>query len=278
MNIFTIFLVAPLANGLVLFYNIFAHNMGLAIIFFSLFLRVILSPLTRPYMDSMKKMRDYAKDIEKLKARHKDDKVKFMQAQSEFYKQKGINPSAGCLPYLLQIAVFFALFRVFSSVLSANGDAITKFNALLYAPLKFAEDAVLNTKFLYLDVTKPDTFSISGIPFAIPGLFVILAALTQLISTKMALPYLKAEEKAAKKTPSEADDLQVAMQSSMAYTFPLMTLIIGVRFPSGLALYWLLFSLFQVYQQYSSTGWGGLTPWLSRLNLIQLPNSNGKGK
>ena len=78
----------------------------------------------------------------------------------------------------------------------------------------------------------------------------------------------KTEKKIAKKTEGTADDMAVAMQSSAIYTFPLMTLFIGIRFASGLALYWLLFSLYQMVQQYRSTGWGGLTPWLKKLNLI----------
>ena len=64
--------------------------------------------------------------------------------------------------------------------------------------------------------------------------------------------------------------MAVAMQSSMIYTFPAMTILFGIKFPSGLALYWLLFSVFQMYQQYKSSGWGGLAPFVKRLGLIQL--------
>ena len=63
--------------------------------------------------------------------------------------------------------------------------------------------------------------------------------------------------------------MAVAMQSSMVYTFPLMTIFFGVKFPSGLALYWLLFSVFQMFQQYKSSGWGGLTPLLNKLRLLK---------
>ena len=266
MNIFNIILIEPLANGLILFYKLLGQNMGLAIIGFSLALTFLLKPLTKPYMQSMKKMKDFEPQLAKLKERHKDDRKKLMEAQTEFYKQKGINPGAGCLPYLLQIVVLIALFNVFTRVLSPNGDVISKFNELLYAPLKFAGGETLNTKFLYLDVTKPDAFKVSFLPFSVPGPILILAALLQFASAKMMTPLQKLEAKVAKKTKGAADDFQVSMQKSMSLTFPLFTLIFGLSFPSGLALYWLLFSLFQLLQQYKTSGWGGLTPLVSKIN------------
>lgn len=266
---FTTILIQPLANGLILFYRLLGNNMGLAIIGFSLLLRLALSPLTRPYMESMKKMKEFAPQLEKLKRKHKGDKVKQAQAQAEFYKQKGINPGAGCLPYLLQIVILIAFFNVFTRTLAPNGDVVAKFNELLYSPLKFSVNETINTGFLYLDVTKPDTISIPSLPFSVPGPILILAALVQLISAKIMSPYVEAEEKVAKKTKEGMDDIQVAMQRSMVFTFPLMTLVIGMRFASGLALYWLLFSLYQAIQQYGSSGWGGLTPWAGRLGLLK---------
>jgi YidC/Oxa1 family membrane protein insertase len=269
MNIFTTLLIQPLANGLIVAYRLLGENMGLAILGFGLFLRVVLNPLTKPYMKSMKKMKDFAPQLEKLKKKHKGDKVKLAQAQSEFYKQKGINPGAGCLPYLLQIVVLIAFFNVFSRVLTPNGDIVARFNELLYEPLKFGVQEIINTKFLYLDVTRPDVFNIPFLPFPLPGPVLILAAFVQFLSAKIMAPYVKAEEKAAEKTEKKADDIQAAMQKSMIYTFPLMTIVIGFRFASGLALYWLLFSVYQAIQQYNSQGWGGLTPWIEKIGLLQ---------
>ncbi len=244
MNIFTTLLTQPLANGLILFDKLLGENMGLAIIGFSLVLRLLLNPLTKPYMQSMKKMKDYAPQLEKLKKKHAGNKQKLMQAQASFYKEKGINPGAGCLPYLLQIIILIALFNVFMRVLSGNG-VVSNFNKLLYEPLKLPEASIINTKFLYLDITKPDTFAVSFLPFPLPGALIILAALAQAFSAKIMAPYVEKEQKLAKKTPQASDDFQTAMQSSAIYTFPLLTIIFGMRFPSGLALYWFLFSLFQ---------------------------------
>lgn len=269
MNIFTTLLLQPLANGLILFYRVLGQNMGLAVIAFSLFLRFILNPLTKPYMESMSKMKELAPELEKLKERHKGDKIKIAQAQADFYKEKKINPGAGCLPYLLQIVILIAFFNVFTITLSSPANASENFNKLLYNPLRFSQNETLNTRFLYLDVTRPDNLVLPGIAINLPGPILLLSALAQFVSAKMMAPYTKAQGVVAKKTPGKEDDIQATMQKSMVYTFPIITILIGMKFASGLALYWLVFSLAQVYQQAKTQGWGGLSPWLLRLKLLK---------
>ena len=269
MNIFNLVLIKPLANGLILFYKILGSNMGLAIIGFSLFLRFVLNPLTRPYMNSMKKMKEIAPELERLKKRHTGDRVKLAQAQADLYRQKGVNPGAGCLPYLLQIVILIAFFNLFVKTLSPDGDPTTRFNELLYSPLMFSQNDTIETRFLYLDVTKPDVIKLPFVNFPMPGPVLILAALVQFLSAKVMNPYTRLEEKIAKKTKESSDDFQVAMQKSMVYTFPLFTLFIGMRFASGLAIYWFIFSLTQIFQQVKSQGWGELTPWLEKLKSLK---------
>jgi len=264
-NIFTTILVQPLTNGLILFYKYLGQNLGVAIILFSIFLIFAMRPLTKPYMASMKKIKDMEPQLAKLRKKFGTDKIKMSQAQAELYKQNKINPTAGCLPYILQFLILIALFQVFTAALSSKDIASGKLNQLLYAPLKFSNEQPLNTSFLYLDVSKPDTFHIEGVPFAIPGLFLILAALAQFLSVKITSPYIAEEQKIANKSKSELDNTQVAMQKSMTYMMPLMTLIFGLGLPSGLALYWLVYSLVNVWQQVSASGWGSLTPGINLL-------------
>src|SRR3989344_2054804 len=270
MNIFQVLLVQPLANGLMLFYRILGQNLGVAILGFSLFLIFILRPLTKPYLNSMKKIKELEPEVSKLKKKYLGDKMGFSKAQADLYKERKINPAAGCLPYLLQFAVLIALFNVFTTALAGDGNAMVKVNRLLYPALRFDQNQVLNTKFLYLDVSKPDTFNLPGIPFGLPGLFLILATIAQFLSVKITTPYISVEQKVAKSTKSETDDMQVSMQKSMIYTLPLMTLFFGLSFPSGLALYWLVFSIVSVWQQVSMSGWGSLTPFVTRLGLMKL--------
>jgi YidC/Oxa1 family membrane protein insertase len=266
-NIFTVILTQPLTNGLVLFYRYLGQNLGIAILLFSLALIFLLRPLTKPYLQSMKKMRDMEPQLAKLRKKFGKDKMKMSQAQAELYKQNKINPAAGCIPYLLQFLVLIALFQVFTAALSGPDIASGKLNQLLYQPLKFPQGQTINTNFLYMDLSQPDTLNrlITGIPNFIPGIFLILATFAQFLSVKITTPFISAEEKMAKKTKTGTDDMQVAMQSSMTYTLPLMTLIFGLRFPAGLALYWLVFSVVNVWQQVSMSGWGSLTPSVNLL-------------
>ena len=257
-------LYQPIVNALIFFYQLF-NNFGLAIILLTILIRGLLIPLTLPSMKAATKMKELAPDLEKLKKRYKDKK-QLAQAQMELYKKHNVNPAAGCLPQIIQLVVLIALFQAFNRVLEANGaEVITKLNEVLYPVLRLAPETIINTRFLFLDLTKPDTFQIPGVSFALPGAFLVAAALIQMLSSKMMQPSVEKAQKQAKKTVEKTDDMATAMQSQMLYLFPLMTIVIGYRFPSGLVLYWLAFSIFTAAQQYYVSGWGGLQPWLKKL-------------
>ena len=125
----------------------------------------------------------------------------------------------------------------------------------------------LTIDFLYLDLSKPDVFRLPGFRFPIPGVFLLLAAATQFLTSKMMAPVVSAARKQAEKTPEKQDDMATIMQQQMMFMFPLMTILIGFSFPSGLVLYWFVFSLFQMGQQYKTGGLGGLEPWIEKLKI-----------
>lgn len=256
MNIWFSLLYQPLVNALILFYQILGGNLALAIIGLTLTLRAIMIPLTAPSLKTAAKMKELAPELEKLKKKYKHDKTQFAKAQLALYQKHGANPAAGCLPQIVQIVILIALFQAFSQVLRSNGDTIVKLNEILYPFLKLAQDHVINMKFLYLSLDKPDMITL---PFKIgldklvidkiPGIFLVGSALAQFASSKMMMPVVKKEEKIAQKTPEKTDDMATAMQEQMLYLMPIMTLVIGFTFPSGLVLYWLTFSLFMLVQQ-----------------------------
>jgi len=249
-------LYQPLVNSLIFLYQILGHNLGLAIIGLTIIIRGLLTPLTAPSLKAAQKMKDLAPEMDKLKKKFGKDKQKLAQAQLELYKKYGINPAAGCLPQILQIIILLALFQAFSQVLKEDGEIIKKLNDLLYGPLKITDAVSIQTRFLYLDLNKPDMialpFRLNILGFVIdklPGIFLIGSAVVQFLSSKMMMPTVKAEEKVAKKTVQKEDDMATTMQKQMLYMMPLMTLFIGFNFPSGLVLYWLTFSLFMLGQQ-----------------------------
>jgi YidC/Oxa1 family membrane protein insertase len=241
-------LYQPLLNGLIFFYQIFG-NLGWAIIVMTTLLRTALLPLTWPSLKMTQKMKEIAPEIAKLKKKHAKDKKAFAQAQLEVYRQHGVNPAAGCLPQIIQLVVLIAFFQAFNQILRGNGDIISKLNEVLYPALQFPEGSQINTLFLYLDLTKPDVFKLGKI--SIPGLFLISAAAFQFLSSRLMSPALAKSEEAAGKTPGEADDMAVTMQKQTTFLLPLMTILIGFSFPSGLVLYMLVFSVTTLIQQKS---------------------------
>ena len=260
-------LYQPIVNALIFLYQLLFHNLGLAIIVLTVAIRSFLLPLTLSSMRAANKMKELAPEINKLKKKHGKDQQAFAKAQMELYKQHGANPAAGCLPQIIQLVVLIALYQAFILILRADGDIIQKINQVLYSSLRLPTETVINTRFLYLILAKPDTFQIAGLSLPLPGLFLIAAALVQFISSKMMMPALALAQKEAAKTSGKADDMATVMQSQMSYMFPLMTILIGYSFPSGLILYWFIFSFSTAIQQYFISGWGGLEPWLRKLKL-----------
>lgn len=245
MNLWHTFLYQPLVNALIGLYLLFG-NLGWAIIGLTLLLRLLLLPLTWSSLQTAKKMKQLAPKLAKLKKKYQNDQQKLARAQMELYRSVGINPWASFLPQLIQIIVLIALFQAFSRVLGSH-RAIEELNQLLYSPLKLDPQGQVNLRFWYLDLTKPDMINLAGRHW--PGLFLLASALTQFLSAKLMMATTKTQGEIAKKTPEKKDDFTVMLQTQSLYLFPLMTIVIGLSFPSGLVLYWLTFSLANLIQQ-----------------------------
>ncbi len=241
------FLIAPINSLLIFLYGISGQNLGLAIIFLTLIIRGVLVPVTIPSLKSAKKLQELKPHLDKLKQKHKD-KQKLQLATLELYKQHGINPAAGCLPQIAQLLVLIALYQVFINFINGgqyNGQS-------------------LNLNFLWLDLGKADPY------YILP----VLAGLTQLIFSFMMTSGLESHVKVPKnknEKKKEEDNMEMAqsMQQQMLYLMPAMTVIIALKFPSGLALYWVITTLFSLVQQYLVSGLGGLGPVLVKLHVIK---------
>ncbi len=245
-QIWTTILIQPLLNGLLAIYQL-VGNLGVSIIILTTALRFILLPLSAPSLKNAAKMKEVSPKLDKLKKKYKNDKQGLAKAQMDLYKQEGINPASGCLPQILQLIILAALYNVFRQVLGSVEGFSENVTQLLYPFINLQQDQVINLKFAYLDLTQPDTFKLGNIP--IPGFFLMAAAGIQFLSSKLLMPAVKTEEKISKKTESKSDDFASIMQTQSLYLFPLMTIFIGFRFPSGLVLYWLTFSLVNLIQQ-----------------------------
>lgn len=270
INIWNLLLFHPLLNVLIALTKL-TGSFGWSIIVLTIGLRVAMTPLVMPSLKASKKMQELSPELAALKEKFKTDKQGLVTAQAALYKEHGLNPAAGCLPQIVQILVLIALFNAFNSVLKPNGDGIVKhLNPILYSNNKLPDNFVLSTKFYSLDLSKSlgDVYKTPSLAI-LPGLLVLLSAASQFLSSKMMMPEVKAEKKLAKKTEEKSDDIMAASQEQMLYMFPLMTIVFGFQFPAGLVIYWFVFSLVSMVQQYLATGWGGLTPWLKKFNLLK---------
>lgn len=244
-------MLAPLNNllylALLFFYRLFGGNLGLAIIAITLITKIILLPLVVPSMRSAKKMQELKPALDKLKNKH-SDKAALQKAQMALYKERGINPAAGCLPQIIQIIVLISLYQVFINFIKQPS----------------IDGLVVNPHFLYLDLTKPDS------TYIMP----ILAGVTQFIFSLMMQAGVESHvqnpsKKSEKKKEEDSLEMAASMQQQMLYMMPVMTVVISLKFQSALVLYWVVSTIFSIIQQYYFSGLGGLKPVLLKLRVIK---------
>lgn len=224
-------------------------NLGLAIILFTLIIRSILLPLTASSLKASEKIRKLQPELNDLKRKHGKDAKALQAAQMEMYKKYNINPLAGCIPQLLQIAVLIVLYHVLVGFL-----AKTEISGIQIIP-----------SFLWLDLTKPDSL------YILP----VLAAVTQLVLSFMIAPGAEkrdivpnnSKKKSIKEENKKEEDfaeMAASMQQQMLFLMPVMTGFIALSFPSGISLYWVITTVFSIVQQWYISGPGGLVTYYQR--------------
>lgn len=225
-----------LALSLFALINSFTGNAGLTIILIAIASRLLLFPLTLSTLRYSKKMQELKPQLDELKIKHKDDRRKHMEEQSRVMKEANVNPFAGCLPAILQIVVLIFLYQILTQFLNQGH----------------------NPTFFWLNLSKPDVIASAPLPFGlkIPGVLVIGTALVYFLNAKMTMPPASQTSKPA------ADDFASSMQTQSLYLFPLLTLLFGTFYPSGLALYLLVSTMVDIIQRYYTVGPGGLANWL----------------
>ncbi len=249
MSLLKVLLYQPIISLLILFYN-YLGNMGWSIALSIIAIKLVLLPFTLPSLKATSKMQELAPALAKLKKKYGSNKQKLASAQMELYKTHKINPAAGCLPQIIQIVIIFVLYQVFRDVLLNPDPAqvIEKINSAVYPFLRLPADTILSSKFLYLDLTKPDLIKIAG--RSVPGPFLLLSVISQYLAARLMMPQVKKEAKIAKKTETPTDDMASMMQKQSLYIFPFMTLLFGFNFPSGLIISWTTLSLTSLLQQW----------------------------
>jgi YidC/Oxa1 family membrane protein insertase len=260
------FLVHPLM-AIALFFLSLTRDFGLAIILLTVAIRLAVYPLYVTQIRSQRAMQELAPVMNDLKKKYPKDRQRFAEEQMKLYKERGVNPAAGCLPLVLQLPILFALYSALVQLGCGLGHSL---GASCLTSLTHDEAQQILLSFLPNPIAEGGTLDTSAhwIPW-LNGLherdpFLVLpivAGVAQLVASVMAMP--------AK--PVQSDDPNQKMFQSMAYTFPLMTVFLGASFPAGLTLYWIATTAFQIVQQYFVSGWGQLPKFLPFLRGIPTP-------
>ncbi|MEI7810798.1 MAG: membrane protein insertase YidC [Ignavibacteria bacterium] len=196
------------------FLHLFISNYGIVIIVFSLIIKFALYPFTKSSFKSMKKMQQLQPKITELKEKFKDDPQKVNKETMKLYSTYGINPAGGCLPMLLQMPILVALWGLFNVAIELRQQPFTLWITNLSSP-----DVIF---------TLPFAIPIFGIQ-QVSGLALLLG-ITMYFQQKMSV-----------KDPSQA---------ALVYIMPVMFTLMFMGFPSGLNLYYFMFNLFSIIQQY----------------------------
>lgn len=220
--------IRPIYNLLVLAYLPF-KDLGLAIIVVTFLIRLLLYPLFHKQIRSQKEMSDLQKDLQKIKTKFKDDPKKIQEETLKLYQTKGVNPLGGCLPTLLQIPIFIALYQVFRFYLGV--DHIE----LLYSFVPKIQDISLMA-FGFIRLDKPDFYIL---PY--------LVGVTQYFLSRLMSQQARSKKKNKDKLQPLEEQMQM-MNRSMLYFMPLFLVVISFSLPAAVVLYFLVSNIFSLVQ------------------------------
>jgi len=225
VNLFNTFLYYPLFNFLVLIYNYMpGHDFGVSIILLTVVIRLILYPVSVKALNSQRALQKLQPQLQEIQKKYKDDKEKQTKETLELYRKEKINPFSGLFLALIQLPILIALYNVFWNGLKT--EALSNLYGFVSNP------GHIQSIFLgFIDLSKPNL------------IFAILAGIVQFFQTKMLLPK-------PDKNQSKGGDMSAVMQKNMVYFFPIITVIILLKLPSALGLYWIASGVFSVAQQY----------------------------
>lgn len=201
LALFRVKFLETIAVEILKFFNSLVGNYGVAIILTTLLIKIILFPLSLKQEKSMQKMKELQPEIEAIQKKYKDDKTKLNEETAKLYKEKNVNPFSGCLPLIIQLPIFVALYYAFMS-----------------------NEIPQTATFLWFNLKKPDAIYTIG-KFSL-NILPIISALLMIIQQKLM-------------TPQSGEGENSVMQSTMLL-MPVMMLFIFYKFPSGLNLYYVV--------------------------------------
>lgn len=211
-------LTKPIFNAMNFFYS-YVGNFGISIMIVTVIIKLLMFTLANKSYRSMKKMKKLQPEIERIKERYIDDKARMNQEVMALYKREKVNPISGCLPLLVQIPVFFSIYKVLYVTIEMRHAAFFGWVQDLSAP----DPTTIFNLFGLLPFTPPS--------FLMIGIWPLIMAVTMYLQQRM--------------SPQPADPVQAQVMKFM----PLMFLFMFSSFPAGLLIYWSWNNVLSIIQQ-----------------------------
>jgi YidC/Oxa1 family membrane protein insertase len=242
-------IINPMLNTLLWIYSILG-NFGIAIILFTILVRMVTYPLTIQQLKGAQAMQDMQKSKEYLamQKKYKNDKQKLQQEQMKLYKEMGVNPLGSCLPTLIQFPVIIGLYQ---SIIRALAVTPKQMTALFYNIYPFSDVAKLlpiDSQFLWMDLSQPERLYVFG--YGIP-ILAIIVLITTFFQSRLITP------------PSQPGEQGAQMTQMMNLYMPLLMGYLALTFAAGLALYFVTSNVVTILQ-YAFMGkanWKNLNPF-----------------
>lgn len=241
--------ISVFVNVLIWIYDIVGNNFGLAIILFTILIRIVTWPLNAQQMKGATAMQELQNDKEwqAIQKKYAKDREKLAQEQMRIYRERGINPFSSCLPTLIQFPIIIALYQSIIRALGSTPLDLLRLSRSIYLP-NVSDLIPLNSKFLWMDLGRPESVAIFGL--AIPTLALVVA-ITTYIQAKLTMP--------VSATPG---DQGAAMSGMMSIYMPLMLGWFAITFASGLSVYFITSNLLGIvqYAMQGKANWHNLIP------------------
>lgn len=230
-------IINPFITILLFLYQILGGNVVLAIVVFTILIRLATYPLTIKQQRSTKAMQELQPELKKLQEKYKNDRERLAQEQWELYRKHGVNPLAGCLPLLIQLPIMLALYRAIVATLAATPTQLLDLANRLWVPA-LSSQVPLSNKFLWLNLAVPDPL------YVLPVLVVVTTWLQQ----KLLMPATPSGG-----TGDRQADQTAQISRQMMLIMPLMFGFFSLSFASGLSIYFIASNLIGI-GQYGLTG------------------------
>jgi len=231
-----------LLGGILSFFYDLIPNFGVAIILLTILIGLILFPLTLKQTRSMKAMQEIQPEVKRLQKELKHDRQAQQQAMMDLYRERGVNPAAGCLPLILQMPIWFALFSVLRSFGSSNPQKWVPDGSALHDAVAAAQGGGHQLDFLWMDltITPSDAFNL-GFATAIPYLLVIALV--------MITAYWQQRQTMARASAGSDGQQQAQPGQAVMKIFPFFFGFISFSLPAGLVVYFAASQGFRIGQQ-----------------------------